>query len=68
MVRAYLNGEPPAGGREMTVIDRSRLRAGIDSGDRAVPLPCTLGFAVGKVRVWKISLGGVAGTLVPWRS
>ncbi|MDN3242440.1 aspartate-alanine antiporter [Glycomyces tritici] len=35
-----------------------------DTPEIALFLCLALGFALGKVRVWKISLGGVAGTLV----
>lgn len=47
----------------MTVLDRI-VYALESTPEIALFLCLALGFAVGKVRVWKISLGGVAGTLV----
>ncbi|MED5810788.1 aspartate-alanine antiporter [Mycolicibacterium sp. 050232] len=47
----------------MTLIDRI-VDALESTPEMALFLCLALGFAVGKVRVWKISLGGVAGTLV----
>lgn len=47
----------------MTLIDR--ITDALESTPEIALFLClALGFAVGKVRVWKISLGGVAGTLV----
>ncbi|BBX90488.1 aspartate-alanine antiporter [Mycolicibacterium boenickei] len=47
----------------MTLTDRL-VDALESTPEMALFLCLALGFAVGKVRVWKISLGGVAGTLV----